>query len=130
MSGRDKAARILVVLGTIVLFVSAALHSLAYRRFFLPAIGASNLNGTLQSVARASFLAMAWGWIVVATVALVGTFGETRLRKAFVLMCALAILAETALTVAFVGFFIGNELIGTAGLLILFGGLSFEKTGS
>ena len=73
---------------------------------------------------------MAWDWIVVAVIALVATFGESRLRKALVLICALAILAETALTVAFVGFFIGNELIGSAGLFLLVGGLLFERPAS
>ncbi len=40
--------------------------------------------------------------------------------------CGLAILAETGLALAFVGFFIGNGLIGTAGVLLLCGGVGFE----
>ncbi len=125
--GRNKAARVLVVLGAIVLFVSAAVHCAAYLKVFSPTVGRSNLQATFQSVSRVAFLLMAWDWIVIVVVALVATFGETRLRKALVLICGLAILAETALTVAFVGFFIGNELIGSAGLFLLVGGLLFER---
>ena len=69
---------------------------------------------------------MAWDWIVLGTIVLVAILAETRRRKAFVLICAVAVLAETALTLRFVGLFIGNELIGTAGLLILLGGLLLE----
>lgn len=109
-----------------VLFVSAAIHSLAYLKVFSPAVGASNLQPTFQSAGRVAFLLMACDWIVIAVVALVATFGDVRLRKALVLICGLAILAETALTTAFLGFFIGNELIGSAGLFLLVGGLLFE----
>lgn len=126
MSGRNKAARVLVLLGAIVLFVSAAMHCLAYLKLS-PAVGASNLSAPLQSVTRATFLSMAWGWIVIAIVALVAAFGEARLRKALVLICALAVLAETGLTIALVGLFIGNELIGSGGLLLLLGGLLFQR---
>ena len=127
MNGRNKAARVLVVLGSIVLFVSAAVHCAAYLKIFSPTVGTSNLPATLQSVCRVAFLMMGWDWIVIAVVALVATFGETRLRRALVLICALAILAETGLAIAFFGFFIGNEMIGTAGLLIFCGGLLFQR---
>ena|SRR5438105_5744663 len=125
MSKRNQAARTLVILGSGVLFVAVVLHCLAYMKFS-PGVGASNLPPALQSVARVGFLAMPWDWIVIATIALVATFGETRLRKALVLICGLAILAETALTLGFVDFFIGNELLATAGVLLLCGGIAFD----
>ena len=128
LTGRHKAARVLVVLGAVVLLVSAAMHGVAYLKIFSRTVGASNLQATFQSVCRVAFLLMAWDWIVIAVVALVATFGETQLRKALVWICGLAILAETALTIAFVGLFIGNELIGTAGLFLLVGGLLFERS--
>ena len=127
MSSRNKVARVLVALGSIVLFASAALHYLAYRKVSSPVIGASNLALPLQSVFRVSFLLMAWDWIVIAVVALLAAFAETRLRKTLVLVCGVAILLETALTLSFVGLFFGNQLIGTAGLLIFCGGLFFES---
>jgi hypothetical protein len=128
VTGRNKAARVLVVLGALVLFVSATVHGVAYLKVFSPAIGASNMQATFQSVGRVAFLLMGCDWIVIAIVALVATFGDARLRKALVLICGVAMLAETALTVAFVGFFIGNEMIGSAGLFLLVGGLLFERS--
>lgn len=128
MTGRNKAARGLVVLGAIVLLVSAAAHTVAYLEIFSPAVSASNLQAAFKSAGRVAFLLMACDWIVVGVVALVATFLDTRLRKKLVLICGLAILAETALTAAFVGFFIGNELIGGAGLFFLAGGLLFERS--
>jgi hypothetical protein len=128
VTGRNKAARVLVVLGAILLFVSAAAHSVAYLKVFSPAIGVSNLQAAFQSAGRVAFLLMACDWIVIAIVALVATFSDARLRKALVLICGVAILAETALTVPFVGFFIGNELIGSAGFFLLVGGLLFQQS--
>lgn len=117
-----------MVLGAVVLFVSAAIHCVAYLKVFSRTVGASNLQGPFQSVGRLAFLLMAWDWVIIAAVALVATFGEARLRKALVLICGLAILAETALAVAFIGFFIGSELIGTAGLFLVAGGLAFDPS--
>lgn len=117
-----------MVLGATVLFVTAAVHSIAYQKFFSPTVGASNLPALFQSAGRVAFLLMACDWIVIAVVALVATFVDTRLRKTLVLICGLAVLAETAFTAAFLGFFIGNELIGSAGLFLLVGGLLFERS--
>lgn len=117
-----------MVLGATVLFVSAAVHSFAYLKIFSPAIGASNLGVPFQSAGRVAFLLMAFDWIAIAVVALVASFGDSRIRKALILICGLAIVAETALTAAFIGFFIGNELIGSAGLFLLLGGVLFESS--
>ena len=77
MSGRNKAARILVAIG-IVLFASAALHSLAAYPRVSTALGASNLNARLQEPLRAVFLLVGWDWIVIAIVALLAAFTETK----------------------------------------------------
>jgi len=71
---------------------------------------------------------MAWDWIVLGSIVMLAIFAETRLRKAFVLICGIAVLVETGLTLPFVGLFIGNELIGTAGLLIFCGGLLLQRS--
>ncbi len=127
MNGRKRAARILVVLGSIVLFASAALHSLAAYPNVSSALGGSNLSAPLQAALRAVFLLVGWDWIVIAVVALLAAFTEAKWRKMLVLFCALALLVETGLTLAFIGVFLGNELIGSAALLILSGALLFEN---
>ena len=128
MNRGNKAGRILVALGAIVLFASAVLHSVGAYPKVSSAMSASNLSARLQGPLRAVFLLVGWDWIVVAVVALVAAFTETKLRKVLVLLCAVAVLVEAGITLAFIGVFLGNEMIGSAALLILCGGLLFQDT--
>lgn len=120
-------SRTLVTLGCIVLLVAAAMHCFAYLEFSSPAVRASNLPMALQSVFEIAFLSMAWSWIVLAVIVLVATFGEVRLSKHIVLICGFAVFIQAVFTVPMVGFFIGNEMIGAASLLILIGGFLFRQ---
>ena len=70
---------------------------------------------------------MGWDWIVIAIVALLAAFTETKLRKILVLFCGVAVLVETALTLAFIGVFLGNEMIGSAAVLLMAGGLLVQN---
>ena len=115
-----------VALGCIVLLVAAAMHCLAYVKFSAPAVHASNLPIALQSVFVVAFLSMAWSWIVLALIALVVTFGEARLGKPIVLISGFAVLIQAVFTVPMVGFFVGNEMIGAASLLMIIGGFLFH----
>lgn len=128
MNGRNKAGRILVALGCIDLFASALLHSIAAYPKVSAALSESNLSAPLQAALRSVFLLVGWDWIVIAIVALLAAFRETTLRKILVLFCGVAVLAETGLTLVFIGVFLGNEMIGSAALMILCGGLLFENT--
>lgn len=123
---RRAVSRTLVTLGCIVLLVAAALHCLAYVKFAGPAAHASNLPTALQSVFEVAFLSMAWSWIVLALIVLVVTFGEARLGRPIALICGAAVLIQAVLTVPLVGFFIGNEMIGAASLLIISGCFLFR----
>lgn len=127
MSGRNKAARILVAIGSVVLFASAGLHSLAAYPTVSTALGASNLSARLQGPLRAVFLMVGWDWIAIGIVALLAVFTETGLRKILVLLCAVAVLGETAITLAYIGVFLGNEMIGSATVLLLVGGLLVQN---
>lgn len=129
MNVRNKVARILVALGAIVLFAITAVHS-AYYAKLSPALSASNLSTPLQAGLRAVFLLVGWDWIVIAVVALLAAFTETKLRKVLVLFCGVAVLFETGLTLAIMGVFLGNEMIGSAALLIICGGLLFQTAAS
>ncbi len=127
MITRRSMSRTLVTVGCIVLLVSAAMHCLAYLTFSGPAVHASNLTIALQSVFEIAFLSMAWSWIVLALIVLVVTFKEARLGKPIVLICGFAVLIQAVFTVPMVGFFIGNEMIGAASLLIIIGGFLFPQ---
>jgi hypothetical protein len=118
MSGRDKAGRVFVVLGSVVLIASAALHCFGGYRMLSLALSASNLNPGLQAALRVVFLSLGWHWVVAAIVALLAGLTETRLRKILILLCGFAMM----------GFFIGNELIGSAAVLLICGGLLVEKS--
>jgi hypothetical protein len=128
MITRPPLSRSLLTLGCIVLLVAAAMHCLAYQRFSAPAVHASNLPIALQSVFEIAFLSMAWSWIVLALIVLVVTFGEARLGKPIALICGFAVLIQAVFTVPMVGFFIGNEIIGVASLLIIVGGFLFQRS--
>jgi hypothetical protein len=120
-------SRALVTLGCIVLLVAVVIHCLAYLKFSAPTVHASNLPIAMQSVFEIAFLSMAWSWSVLALIVLVVTFKEARLGKPIVLICGFAVFIQAVFTVPMVGFFIGNELIGAASLLILIGGFLFPQ---
>jgi hypothetical protein len=127
MNGRNKAARVFVTVGSMVLVASAALHCFAGYSNAFPALAVSNLDPGLQAGFRVVFLSLGWHWLVTAIVALLAGFTETRLRKTLVLLCGLAVLLEAGVGASMMGFFVGNEMIGAAALLLVCGGLLFEK---
>jgi len=130
MNGRNKAARVFVILGSVVLVASAALHCVGGYSNAFPALATSNLAPRLQAAFRVVFLSLGWHWFVTAIVALLAGITETRLRKTLVLFCGLAVLLEAGVGASRMGFFIGNEMIGAAALLLVCGGLLFEKSGA
>ncbi len=130
MSGRNEAARVFVILGSVVLFASAALHCFAGFSKVFQALTTSNLNPGLQAAFRVVFLSLGWHWLLTAIVALLAGVTETRLRKMLVLLCGLAVLLEAGVGASMMGFFIGNEMIGAAALLLVSGGLLFNQSGA
>ncbi|MGC1105302.1 MAG: hypothetical protein WA876_02075 [Candidatus Acidiferrales bacterium] len=129
MGGRGKAARAFVILGSVVLLVNAALHCVGGYKVGFPALRASNLDPRLQTAFRVVFLSLAWQWAVTAVVALLAGLTQTRLRKTLVLFCGLAVLLEAGVGATMMGLFLGNEIIGAAGLLLVCGGLLFDQSG-
>ena len=121
MITRRTVSRTLVTLGCVVLLVAAVVHCLAYLKFSAPAVHTSNLPIAMQSGFEVAFLSMAWSWTVLALIVLVVTFGEARLGKPIALICGFAVLIQAVFTVPMLGFFIGNEMIGAASLLIIIG---------
>ena len=113
-----------------MLIASAALHCFAGYSNDFPALAVSNLDPGLKAGFRVVFLSLGWHWFVTAIVALLASVTETRLRKPLVLICGLAVLLEAGVGASMMGFFIGNEMIGTGALLLVCGGLLFEKSGA
>ncbi len=125
MDRRNKAARILATMGSVVLFAAAVLHFFAGYAKGFPALAASNLKVGLQTAFRVVFLSVGWDWIVLGIIVLVAAFKATAARKALVLVCGLGVLIEAVVGAAIMGIFIGNEMIGAAAILIVIGGLLF-----
>ena len=121
MTTRRTVSRTLLTLGCVLLLVAAVLHCFVYGTFADPVVHASNLPTALQSVFEVAFLSMSWSWLVLALIVLVVTFGETRLGKPIALVCGFAVLIQAVFTVPLLGFFLGNEMIGAASLLIISG---------
>jgi hypothetical protein len=127
MSGRNRAARAFVILGSVVLFASAALHFFGGYTQIFPLYATSNLSPRLKEAFQVVFLSLGWHWAVTAVVALLAGLTGTRLRKALVLICGLAVLIEAGVGAGMMGFFIGNELTGAAALLLVCGGMLFDQ---
>ena len=62
MDRRNKAARILATMGSVVLFAAAVLHFFAGYAKGFPALAASNLKVGLQTASRVVFLSVGWAW--------------------------------------------------------------------
>lgn len=127
MTGRNTAGRILVTIGAVILLASAALHFFGGYHAGFPALASSNLDPGLQAAFRVVFLAVGWHWILLSTMALVAAFSGIALRKFVVLVCGVGVLIEAAAGAAAMGFFVGNEMIGLAAILMTMGGLLFER---
>jgi hypothetical protein len=125
MSKRKKIARLLVGLGCFILLAGAILHLALGYPLVVATVAASNLNTEFKDAFRAVFLLLGCTWIVIAIVTLIAAFTETKIRKAIVLFCGLALLAQIPIWVRLMGWFIGNEIVVAAGALIACGGLIF-----
>ncbi len=127
--GRDIAGRTLASLGSLVLVASGALHCFGAYPGLSEALRASNLAPPLSSTLRAVFLLVGWDWFVFAAITLLVTWRTMQQGRLLVLLCGAAVLVQTAVTLRFIGFFVGNELIGSAALLLLAGGLLLPQEG-
>jgi hypothetical protein len=127
MSGRNKAARILVTVGAFVLIAGALFHCIvAYPRVSV-AVHASNLDALLQSALRTVFLLVGWDWIVIAIIMLISAFTVTGFRKVIVLFCGFALLVSAAMMLGFLGWFLGTDMILASALMSLCGGFLFQE---
>jgi hypothetical protein len=127
MNGRNKAARILVALGALVLIAGALLHCVAAYPKVSIAVRASNLGFFLQAALRTVFLLVGWDWIVIAIIMVISAFTATKLRKVMVLFCGFALLMSAAVMLTFLGWFVGTDIILASAVMSVCGGLLFTS---
>jgi len=127
MNGRAKAGRFLVAVGCFILFAAAAVHcGAAYPKLSI-ALARSNLDAGVAAALRAIFLVVGWDWFVIAILMLIVAFKRAQLRKPVVLLCGAALLVQAGITLKFVGWFVGTDMILAAAVLTVCGGLLFER---
>ena len=130
MNKRTTIARSLAGAGSLILFGGALLHLIAAYPKVSAGVLASNLDAALKPALRSVFLIVGWHWIVIAVVAAVATFTHARTGRTLVLICGFAILVDGALTAAFLGWFVGTDMILLSALLILCGGFALAPAKS
>jgi hypothetical protein len=127
MKSRNNAAQILVTSGATVL-IAAALYHLSYYPKDLSAVSASNLRASMQGEVRSLYFLVGWDWIVIAIIVLISAFTVTKSRIVVVLFCGFALLVNMAVMLAFMGWFIGTDMILASALMLLCGGLLFSDS--
>lgn len=127
MNRRNHAARVLVALGAVILIAASLLHLSDYPKD-LSAVSASNLRAGLKGGVRDLYFSYGWDSIVIAIIMLISAFTVTKLGKVIILFCGFALLVDVATTLAFMGWFVGPEIVLVSALATLGGGLLFQNS--
>src|SRR5258705_7961987 len=105
MVGRNKAARILISFGALILVAAALLHLSDYAKD-MRAVSASNLSAPMQSEVRSLFLLVGWDCLVIAIIMLMSAVAVKELRNPIVLFCGVALLVTLAAILGVIGVFL------------------------
>jgi hypothetical protein len=81
----------------------------------------------LKEAMRTVFLLAGINWLAIGVIALLIAATETRVRKIVVFLCGVALILNALIALDFMGWFIGDELLGIAGVLVLCGALLFRS---
>ncbi len=127
MKVRNNAGLILAALGSAILIAAALIHLSDYPKD-LSEVSASNLRAPLKAAIRALYFLVGWDWIAIAITVMVSAFAVSKLRNVIVPFCGFALLVNLGVMLAFMGWFIGTEMILVSALMILCAGFSFRKT--
>jgi len=119
MQNRERIAKALVVLGSVVLFAAAALHGIAGYREVFRALQGTEVPPRLISVFKVVWLFPSWHWIALGTITLIAAFARMSPRRAILLLCGLVPLVDAAGAYSALGLFIGDELLAVAALAFL-----------
>jgi hypothetical protein len=128
MQNRKRIAQALVVLGSLVLFVGAALHAIAGYPAVSGALQGTEVPHRIISALKAVWLFVSWHWIAVDIFALIAAFARTSPRRTILLLCGLIPLVDAAGAFYAIGPFIGDELLTVAALAFLASAALFPPT--
>jgi hypothetical protein len=128
MQNRKRIAQALVALGSLVLFVGAALHGIAGSRVAFGVLRGTDIPPRIASALKAVWLFASWHWIAVDIFALIAAFARTSPRRTILLLCGLVPLVDAAGAYYAIGLFIGDELLAVAALAFLASAALFPPT--
>jgi hypothetical protein len=123
-----RVARIVAGLGCVALFGGSMLHLVAAYPLVVKAITASNLETRLQAGLRSAFFMLGCVWVMLVVITMVGTLAGGRTGKTVVLVVGLGLLAQIPVWIGMMGWFLGNEILLVASVLMVVGGLLLEGT--
>jgi len=119
MQNRERIAKALVILGSVVLFAGAALHGIAGYRQVFRVLQGTEIPPRMVSVFKVVWLFPSWHWIAVGVFALIAAYARISPRRAILLLCGLVPLVDAAGACYAIGPFIGDELLAVAALAFL-----------
>lgn len=110
MQTRKRIAQVLASVGSLILFVGAALHStLGYHAIFGPLQGTTAPQENVQGLKTIWFL-YAWHSVAIGIVALLAAFVQRLPHRAILLVCGIITLGDAAGIYAVLGVFVGDEI--------------------
>ena len=110
MQARKRTAQVLACLGSLILFVGAALHStVGYRAIFGPLQGTTAPQENVLGLKTIWFL-YAWHGIAIGIVAILASFVRKAPHRAILLFCGIVELVDATGIYAALGIFIGDEI--------------------
>lgn len=130
MQKRERTARGFVILGSFILFATAALHGFAGYPALSRALSTANLGPFLNSGLRALWLLVSWHWLAFGVVAVVVAFKGRTAWRFVLLTCGLVGLVDAIGLLVAVGFFVGDLMMGLSGLVIICGAILLPGEGS
>jgi hypothetical protein len=119
MGGIVKIARLLIVVGSVVLFLTALLHGSGYAEISR-VVEMSGMKLFLIGAFKALWLMFSIHLLVLSAIFIVAS--QTPKGRRLVLLCTLIPAFDTVLLFHFVGAFIGTIALAVATLLFLVGG--------
>jgi hypothetical protein len=129
MQTRRRIAQGLVILGSAVLFLSAAFHGLLAYPQIVNAITGKVADPFVVGALKSIWLIVSWHWIVIGVIALVASFGPFAPRKVILSLCGLAAIVDAVAAFVGVGLFAGDASLTVAGIAILAGAALFPTDG-
>jgi hypothetical protein len=120
-------AKVLLLLASVTLITTSALHALGYAPISKMLAG-SNLPGPWAGGVRGLWVEFSIHLIVIAALLVVASAQPLSGTRVVVLVCGLALAVDAVVLGVFVGLFVGTVMLGVASLLTLASWVSYRPS--